>query len=178
MSLMDTDSCCHLVLLHRDSSRRSFCQRDCFAATVNPDTMSAYRMNPIGKTYDVGRGIDSLAAAAFVSRDVGMPGENITIAETCPKLGGGLDGAGNALGENIDGGSVTECMSYPILWRRSQVQKNGLREQPILRSIQMQSVKETRQFQVVTCNRIGEKLLRLREVRLFLMETLPNRFSK
>ncbi|MFC5583159.1 oleate hydratase [Rhodanobacter terrae] len=45
------------------------------------------------KAYLVGGGIGSLAAAAFMIRDGGMPGENISILEAMPVLGGSLDGA-------------------------------------------------------------------------------------
>ena len=38
-------------------------------------------MNPKSKAYLVGGGIGSLAAAAFMIRDGGIPGENISIFE-------------------------------------------------------------------------------------------------
>ena len=47
------------------------------------------------KAYLVGGGIGSLAAAAFMIRDGGVPGKNITIYEMLPVLGGSLDGAGD-----------------------------------------------------------------------------------
>ena len=47
------------------------------------------------RAYLVGGGVGSLAAAAFMIRDGGMHGENITIFETLTQLGGSLDGAGN-----------------------------------------------------------------------------------
>jgi oleate hydratase len=43
----------------------------------------------------VGGGIASLAAAAFLIRDGGVPGRNITIYEELDRLGGSLDGAGS-----------------------------------------------------------------------------------
>src|SRR5579872_2760321 len=43
------------------------------------------------KAHLVGGGIGSLAAAAFMIRDGGMPGGNITIYEALPVLGGSLD---------------------------------------------------------------------------------------
>jgi oleate hydratase len=58
------------------------------------------------KAYLVGGGIGSLAAAAFMIRDGDMAGENITIFETLPLLGGSLDAAGNAEdGYSMRGGS-------------------------------------------------------------------------
>ncbi len=48
------------------------------------------------KAHLVGGGIGSLAAAAFMIRDGGVPGRNITIYEAMPVLGGSLDGGGSA----------------------------------------------------------------------------------
>ena len=45
--------------------------------------------------YLLGGGIGSLAAAAFMIRDGGLPGRNIFILEAKPLLGGSMDGAGN-----------------------------------------------------------------------------------
>ncbi|MFJ3979689.1 oleate hydratase [Streptomyces sp. NPDC090021] len=42
----------------------------------------------------IGGGIASLAAAVFLVRDAGMPGENIHILEELPQTGGALDGSG------------------------------------------------------------------------------------
>ena len=47
------------------------------------------------KAYLVGGGIGSLAAAAFMIRDGNLPGENISILEAMPVMGGSLDGAGD-----------------------------------------------------------------------------------
>jgi oleate hydratase len=44
------------------------------------------------KAYIVGGGIAGLAAAVFLADDAGMPGENITILEKLPIVGGCLDG--------------------------------------------------------------------------------------
>ena len=46
------------------------------------------------KAYLVGGGIGSLAAAAFMIRDGGMPGANISILEASSVMGGSLDGTG------------------------------------------------------------------------------------
>ena len=43
------------------------------------------------KAWLVGGGIGSLAAAAFMLRDGGMQGANITILEAAPVAGGSLD---------------------------------------------------------------------------------------
>ena len=48
------------------------------------------------KAYLVGGGIGSLAAAAFLIRDGGLKGSDITVYEMLPILGGSLDGAGSA----------------------------------------------------------------------------------
>nr|WP_231564848.1 oleate hydratase [Sphingomonas sp. Ant H11] len=45
------------------------------------------------KAYLVGGGIGSLAAAAFLIRDGGLKGSDITVYEMLPILGGSLDGA-------------------------------------------------------------------------------------
>jgi myosin-crossreactive antigen len=44
-------------------------------------------MNTKSKAYLVGGGIGSLAAAAFMIRDGGLPGENISILEAAPVMG-------------------------------------------------------------------------------------------
>lgn len=45
------------------------------------------------KAYIVGGGIGSLAAAAFMIRDGGMHGEDVSILEATPPMGGSLDTA-------------------------------------------------------------------------------------
>ena len=62
-----------------------------------------------GKVYLVGGGIASLAAAAFMVRDGGVPGGSITILEELGILGGSLDGAGSAEGGYVlRGGRMLE----------------------------------------------------------------------
>jgi myosin-crossreactive antigen len=69
------------------------------------------------KSYLVGGGIGSLAAAAFMIRDGGMPGANITIYESLPLLGGSLDGAGNPRdGYRLRGGRMLTTDNYECLW--------------------------------------------------------------
>lgn len=59
--------------------------------------------------YLVGGGIASLAAAVFLIRDAGVPGENIHILERADRLGGSLDGAGSKeTGYLIRGGRMFE----------------------------------------------------------------------
>lgn len=69
------------------------------------------------KAYLVGGGIGSLAAAAFMIRDGGMRGENITIFEALPRLGGSLDGEGNAEdGYSMRGGRMLTTDNYECTW--------------------------------------------------------------
>ncbi|MGW4723109.1 oleate hydratase [Streptomyces sp. NPDC004291] len=56
------------------------------------------------KVHLVGGGLASLAAAAFLVRDAGVPGENVRVLEQLPVAGGSLDG-GRA--PTRDGGHVT-----------------------------------------------------------------------
>ena len=44
------------------------------------------------KAYIVGGGIAGMATAAFLLDDASMPGENITILEKLPDVGGSMDG--------------------------------------------------------------------------------------
>ena len=69
------------------------------------------------KAYLVGGGIGSLAAAAFMIRDGGMPGESITIYEALPVLGGSLDGSGNHVdGYTLRGGRMLTTDNYECTW--------------------------------------------------------------
>ena len=59
------------------------------------------------KAYLIGGGIGSLAAAAFMVRDCGVLGSNITIFEASAVLGGSLAGAGDATqGYSLRGGRM------------------------------------------------------------------------
>jgi len=65
----------------------------------------------------VGGGIGSMAAAAFMIRDGGFPGENITIYEAAPVLGGSLDAAGNPQdGYSMRGGRMLTTDNYESTW--------------------------------------------------------------
>ncbi len=69
------------------------------------------------KAYMVGGGIGSLAAAAFMIRDGGIPGRNITIFEAMPVLGGSLDGGGNPTdGYTLRGGRMLTTDNYECTW--------------------------------------------------------------
>jgi oleate hydratase len=66
--------------------------------------------SPQGKFYLVGGGIASLAAAAFLIRDGDVPGSDILVFESLPRLGGSLDGAGTAeAGYIARGGRMLEA---------------------------------------------------------------------
>ena len=70
-------------------------------------------MNTTLKAYMVGGGIGSLAAAAFMIRDGNIPGENISVLEAEPVLGGSLDGAGDAaFGYSMRGGRMLTTDNY------------------------------------------------------------------
>lgn len=69
------------------------------------------------KAHLVGGGIGSLAAAAFMIRDGGLPGGNITIYEALPVLGGSLDGGGNPEdGYTLRGGRMLTTDNYECTW--------------------------------------------------------------
>jgi oleate hydratase len=69
------------------------------------------------KAYTVGGGIGSLTAAAFMIRDGGIPGGNITIYEAMPVLGGSLDGGGNPTdGYTLRGGRMLTTDNYECTW--------------------------------------------------------------
>lgn len=69
------------------------------------------------KAWLVGGGIGSLAAAAFMLRDGGMQGSNITILEAAPVAGGSLDGGGNAEdGYTLRGGRMLTTDNYECTW--------------------------------------------------------------
>lgn len=69
------------------------------------------------KAWLVGAGIGSLSAAAFMIRDGGMTGANITILEATPLLGGSLDGAGDPeSGYSLRGGRMLTSDNYECTW--------------------------------------------------------------
>jgi len=74
-------------------------------------------MSTKSKAYLVGGGIGSLAAAAFLIRDGGMSGDNITIFEAAATLGGSLDGAGDPTGGySLRGGRMLTTDNYECTW--------------------------------------------------------------
>jgi len=65
----------------------------------------------------IGGGIGSLAAAAFMVRDGGVPGANIMILEAASVLGGSLDGAGDPVsGYSLRGGRMLTTDNYECTW--------------------------------------------------------------
>jgi len=65
----------------------------------------------------IGGGIGSLAGAAFLIRDGGMPGDHITILEAGPVMGGSLDGAGDAeRGYSMRGARMLTTDNYECTW--------------------------------------------------------------
>ncbi len=71
------------------------------------------------KVYLVGGGIGSLAAAAFLVRDAGVPGQNIHILEQIQIAGGSMDGAPAPTPEGgyvTRGGRMFETEHYACLW--------------------------------------------------------------
>ncbi|SDE91289.1 oleate hydratase [Cellulophaga baltica] len=69
------------------------------------------------KAYCLGGGLGSLAAAAFMIRDGGMLGSQITIFEKLPSLGGCLDGARLEDGSySLRGGRMLTTDAYECFW--------------------------------------------------------------
>ncbi|MEV5845302.1 oleate hydratase [Streptomyces sp. NPDC051985] len=68
------------------------------------------------RAYLVGGGIASLAAAAFLIRDGGFPGDRIHILEELPVAGGSMDGRGGPAGYVSRGGRMLEDEAYTCLW--------------------------------------------------------------
>jgi oleate hydratase len=74
-------------------------------------------MNPSIKAYLIGGGIGSLAAAAFMIRDGGMQGKNITILESSILMGGSMDGSGDPeRGYLLRGGRMLATDNYECTW--------------------------------------------------------------
>ena len=74
-------------------------------------------MNTTSRAYLVGGGIGSLSAAAFMIRDGGLPGENITIFEAAAVMGGSLDGGGDPeAGYSMRGGRMLTTDNYECTW--------------------------------------------------------------
>jgi oleate hydratase len=69
------------------------------------------------KAHFIGGGIGSLAGAAFLIRDGGMAGNDITIYEQSPLLGGSLDGARLSDGSySLRGGRMLTTDHYECTW--------------------------------------------------------------
>jgi oleate hydratase len=88
---------------------------DSGAARLSGKTAAAGHLDR--KAWLIGGGIGSMAAAAFMIRDGGMLGKNITILEAEPISGGSLDGAGNAeAGYSLRGGRMLTTDNYECMW--------------------------------------------------------------
>ena len=84
------------------------------AASVPPAPTADHSQR---KAWLIGAGIGSLSAAAFMIRDGGMTGSNITILEATPLLGGSLDGAGDPeSGYSLRGGRMLTSDNYECMW--------------------------------------------------------------
>ncbi|MEV4224822.1 oleate hydratase [Nonomuraea sp. NPDC049725] len=73
----------------------------------------------MAQVYIVGGGIAGLAAAAFLVRDAGVPGDSIRILEQLPITGGSMDGAKAPTAEGgyvTRGGRMFEEEHYVCLW--------------------------------------------------------------
>ena len=74
-------------------------------------------MNATSKAYFVGGRIGSLAGAAFMIRNGGVPGANISILDVMRIMGGSLDGAGDpATGYSLRGGRMLTTDNYECTW--------------------------------------------------------------
>ena len=74
-------------------------------------------MNTKSKVYLIGGGIGSLSAAAFLIRDGGLPGGNITILEALSVAGGSMDAGGDpARGYSMRGGRMLTIDNYECTW--------------------------------------------------------------
>ena len=65
-------------------------------ANEQPAAQRAHSAEDAPKTYLVGGGVASMAAAAFLIRDGDVLGRDITILEESDVIGGSLDGSGAA----------------------------------------------------------------------------------
>jgi myosin-crossreactive antigen len=92
--------------------------RDLTASSATPSShQESDAMISTSKAYFIGGGIGSLAAAAFLIRDGGMPGANIRVLEAGRVMGGSLDGAGDAeRGYSMRGGRMLTTDNYECTW--------------------------------------------------------------
>ena len=90
------------------------------------------KTNKNTKVVAVGGGIGSMAAAAFMIRDGGVPGASITIYEALPVLGGSLDAAGNPeTGYSLRGGRMFTTDNYECTWGLFKTDSFPLRSEQI-----------------------------------------------
>ncbi|MEV5988574.1 oleate hydratase [Streptomyces sp. NPDC052051] len=93
------------------------------------------------RAYFAGGGIASLAAAVFLIRDGGLPGENIHVLEELPLVGGAMDGGGEPAGYVSRGGRMLEDEAYTCVW-------NLLETIPTLTDDTLSVREEIRQFNI------------------------------
>jgi myosin-crossreactive antigen len=88
----------------------------CRARTACPRG-KPHRVRTKGRAYLVGGGIGSLAAAAFMIRDGGLPGGNISILEASSVMGGSLEGGGDPeAGYSMRGRRMLTTDNYECTW--------------------------------------------------------------
>lgn len=78
--------------------------------------IDAQEIESMGNAYFVGGGLASMAGAAYLIRDCGMPGNHIHIYEGMNILGGSNDGAGDRQGFVCRGGRMLNEETYENFW--------------------------------------------------------------
>ncbi|SDX79422.1 oleate hydratase [Eubacterium barkeri] len=82
-----------------------------------PDEAAGVILPSDRRAYFIGGGIASMAGAAYLVRDCGMPGDHITIYEGLDILGGSNDGSGNSTqGFLCRGGRMLNEETYENFW--------------------------------------------------------------
>ena len=76
----------------------------------------AEQIEDMGNAYFIGGGLASMAGAAYLIRDCGMPGSHIHIYEGMNILGGSNDGAGDNKGFVCRGGRMLNEETYENFW--------------------------------------------------------------
>ena len=78
--------------------------------------IDAQEIESMGNAYFIGGGLASMAGAAYLIRDCGMPGNHIHIYEGMNILGGSNDGAGDRQGFVCRGGRMLNEETYENFW--------------------------------------------------------------
>jgi oleate hydratase len=115
MTLLFAGACTGQV---RDCGRKTAGMLDVTIGEYSgPEGAEMRGMSKMPRAYLVGGGIGSMAAAAFMVRDGGIPGGNISIYEELPLVGGSLDGGGDAArGYSLRGGRMLTTDNYECTW--------------------------------------------------------------